>query len=108
MTVTVPSFKTVDTSLPANGFGVPDIYVGQSDKDKDADRLLVDGDGDYEKKLVRTRSWRFMSPYIYMNVCVCVCVYVHMYVCILRCPTGPFPVSPVPVLAGEVAHRYRL
>jgi hypothetical protein len=21
--------------------------------------------------------------------------------------TGPFPVSPVPVLAGEVAHRYR-
>ena len=26
----------------------------------------------------------------------------------LRHPTGPFPVSPVPVLAGEVAHRYRL
>ena len=26
----------------------------------------------------------------------------------LRGPTGPFPVSPVPVLAGEVAHRYRL
>ncbi len=26
----------------------------------------------------------------------------------LRCLTGPFPVSPVPVLAGEVAHRYRL
>ncbi len=22
--------------------------------------------------------------------------------------TGPFPVSPVPALAGEVAHRYRL
>jgi hypothetical protein len=28
--------------------------------------------------------------------------------CGLRCPTGPFPVSPVPVLAGEAAHRYRL
>ena len=25
----------------------------------------------------------------------------------VRCPTGPFPVSPVPVLTGEVAHRYR-
>ena len=22
--------------------------------------------------------------------------------------TGPFPVSPVPAVAGEVAHRYRL
>ncbi len=29
-------------------------------------------------------------------------------VTVLRCPTGPFPVSPVPVLAGEVTHRYRL
>jgi hypothetical protein len=26
----------------------------------------------------------------------------------VRHVTGPFPVSPVPVLAGEVAHRYRL
>jgi hypothetical protein len=26
----------------------------------------------------------------------------------LRHVTGPFPVSPVPALAGEVAHRYRL
>jgi hypothetical protein len=26
----------------------------------------------------------------------------------LRHPTGPFPVSPVPALAGEVIHRYRL
>jgi formylmethanofuran dehydrogenase subunit D len=28
--------------------------------------------------------------------------------CSVRHGTGPFPVSPVPVLAGEVAHRYRL
>jgi hypothetical protein len=28
--------------------------------------------------------------------------------CLFWHPTGPFPVSPVPVLAGEVAHRYRL
>jgi hypothetical protein len=47
MTVTVPSWKTVDAGLPANGFGVPDIYVEEGDKDKDADRLFVDGDGDY-------------------------------------------------------------
>ena len=26
----------------------------------------------------------------------------------VRCPTGPFPVSPVPVLAGYVVHGYRL
>ena len=26
----------------------------------------------------------------------------------VRHPTGPFPVSPVPALAGEVVHRYRL
>ncbi len=26
----------------------------------------------------------------------------------VRHVTGPFPVSPVPVLAGEVADRYRL
>jgi hypothetical protein len=28
--------------------------------------------------------------------------------CMVRHPTGPFPVSPVPALAGEVVHRYRL
>jgi hypothetical protein len=26
----------------------------------------------------------------------------------VRCPTGPFPVSPVPALTGEVVHRYRV
>jgi len=41
------SWKTVDAGLPANGFGGPDIYVAEGDKDKDADRLFVDGDGDY-------------------------------------------------------------
>ena len=39
MSVTVMSAKTVDTTLPANGFGVPDIYVEQVDKDEDPDRL---------------------------------------------------------------------
>jgi hypothetical protein len=29
-------------------------------------------------------------------------------VVLVRHPTGPFPVSPVPALAGEVIHRYRL
>jgi hypothetical protein len=47
MPVTAPSWKTVDAGLPENGFGVPDIYVAEADKDKDADRLFVDGDGDY-------------------------------------------------------------
>ena len=47
MPVTAPSWKTVDAGLPADGFGVPDIYVEEGDKDKDADRLFVDGDGDY-------------------------------------------------------------
>ncbi len=28
--------------------------------------------------------------------------------CGVRHVTGPFPVSPVPVLVGEVVHRYRL
>ena len=30
------------------------------------------------------------------------------FYCCIRHVTGPFPVSPVPALAGEVAHRYRL
>jgi hypothetical protein len=47
MVVTDPSMKTVDTGLPTNGFGVPNIYVEEGDKDKDTDRLFVDGDGDY-------------------------------------------------------------
>ena len=34
--------ETVDSTLPANGFGVPDIYVEQGDKDEDPDRLFVD------------------------------------------------------------------
>ncbi len=42
MPVTAPSWKTVDAGLPADGFGVPDIYVEEGDKDKDADRLFVD------------------------------------------------------------------
>jgi hypothetical protein len=37
LSVTVPSWKTVDVGLPGNGFGVPDIYVVEGDKDKDTD-----------------------------------------------------------------------
>jgi hypothetical protein len=47
MSVTDPSWKTVDAGLLVNGFGVPDIHVEEGDKDKDADRLFVDSDGDY-------------------------------------------------------------
>ena len=47
MTVTVPSMKTVDTTLPGNGFGVPNMYVSEGEKDEESDRLFVDSDGDY-------------------------------------------------------------
>ena len=33
--------------LPANGFGVLDIYVEQGEKEGDVDRLFMDSDGDY-------------------------------------------------------------
>ena len=46
MSVTVMSAKTVESTLPANGFGVPDIYVDQVEKEGDVDRLFVDSDGD--------------------------------------------------------------
>jgi hypothetical protein len=39
--------KTVDAALPGNGFGVPDIYVAEAEKDEEADRLFLDSDGDY-------------------------------------------------------------
>ncbi len=45
--VPVMSVKTVESTLPGNGFGVPDIYVDQGEKEQDADRLFVDSDGDY-------------------------------------------------------------
>jgi hypothetical protein len=47
MPVTVPSMKAVDAALPGNGFGVPDIYVSETEKDEKADRLFLDSDGDY-------------------------------------------------------------
>jgi hypothetical protein len=47
MTVTVPSMKTVDETLPGNGFDVPDIYVVETEKDEEDDRLFLDSDGDY-------------------------------------------------------------
>ena len=47
MSVTVMSAKTVESTLPANGFGVPDIYVEQGQKEEETDRLFVDSDGDY-------------------------------------------------------------
>ena len=45
--VTVPSMKAVDATLPGNGFGVPDIYVVETEKDEEADRLFLDSDGNY-------------------------------------------------------------
>ena len=47
MPVAVMSAKTVESTLPVNGFGVPDIYVEQGQKEEEADRLFVDSDGDY-------------------------------------------------------------
>ena len=47
MSVTVMSAKTVESTLPVNGFGVPDIYVEQGQKEEEADRLFVYSDGDY-------------------------------------------------------------
>jgi hypothetical protein len=47
MPVTAPSIKTVDSALPGNGFGVPDIYVAEAEKDEEGDRLFLDSDGDY-------------------------------------------------------------
>ena len=53
MSVTTMSVKTVESSLPGNGFGVPDIYVDHCEKDKDVDRLFVDSDGDYGEETCR-------------------------------------------------------
>ena len=50
MPVTSMSAKTVESSLPANGFGVPDIYVEQGQKEEEADRLFVDSDGDFAEE----------------------------------------------------------
>jgi hypothetical protein len=47
MSVAASSMKTVDAVLPGNGFGVPDIYVVEEEKDQEADRLFLDSDGDY-------------------------------------------------------------
>jgi len=47
MPVTAPSMKAVDEALPGNGFGVPDIYVAETEKDEEGDRLFLDSDGDY-------------------------------------------------------------
>ena len=41
------SVKTVESTLPTNGFGVPDIYVEQGHKEEESDRLFVDSDRDY-------------------------------------------------------------
>ena len=47
MPVTGPSIKAVDAASPGNGFGVPDIYVVEAEKDEETDRLFLDSDGDY-------------------------------------------------------------
>ena len=50
MPVTAMSAKTVESSLPANDFGVPDIYIEQGEKEEEADRLFVDSDGDFAEE----------------------------------------------------------
>jgi hypothetical protein len=40
----VMSAKTVDSTLPANGLGVPDIYAEEGDKEEDPDRLFLDSE----------------------------------------------------------------
>ena len=47
MPVAAMTAKTVESTLPANGFGVPDIYAEQGQKEEEANRLFVDSDGDY-------------------------------------------------------------
>ena len=47
MPVNGPSIKAVHAALPGNGFGVPDIYVTETEKDEETDRLFLDSDGDY-------------------------------------------------------------
>ena len=69
-----------DSALPGHGFGVPDIYLAEGEKDEDVTVCFSTVTETMGKILVRTRSWGFMSPYIYMYVCVCVCVCVCMYV----------------------------
>ncbi len=51
MSVTVMSVKTVESTIPPNGFGVPDIYVEQGQKEEEADRLFVDSDRDWGRNL---------------------------------------------------------
>ena len=55
MPVAAMSAKTVESTLPVNGFGVPDIYVEQGQKEEEADRLFVTVTETMWKKLVRTR-----------------------------------------------------
>ncbi len=52
MSVTVMSVKTVESTLPTNGFGVPDIHVDDSEEE-DTD---IDSEETMVKKLVRTRT----------------------------------------------------
>ena len=58
MSVTAMSAKTVESTLPVNGFGVPDIYVEKGKKEEEADRLFVHSATEtMRKKLVRTRVY---------------------------------------------------
>jgi hypothetical protein len=57
--------------------------------------------------LVNPHPLRPTAPRSHMYTGVSVITTQPVILC-LRCPTGPFPVSPVPALAGEVVHRYRL
>ena len=63
MSDTTMSTETVESTLPSNGFRVPDIYVEEGDKEEDPDRLFgrstcssteKRGTETMENKLVRT------------------------------------------------------
>jgi hypothetical protein len=76
MPVTTPSIKVVDVALPGNDFGVPDIYVVESEKDEEADRLFLDSDGDYGEETCEDSVLR-VHVYIHFIIYAYKCVYIY-------------------------------
>ena len=82
MSVTVMSTKTVESPLPAHGFGVPDIYVEEGQKEEEADRLFVHSDGVCTyvyMKYIYTYAYTYTYIYVYVyNMCT-ICLYGYIY-----------------------------
>ena len=72
MSVTVMTAKTVESTLPGNGFGVPDIYVEQGEKEQDSDRLFVDSDRDYGEETCE--DYTYIHTYIHTYQ-----IYIHTH-----------------------------